>query len=503
MPVFAAVDVGSNSVRLKIARFERGRLEVLHEDREVTRLGEAVFRTGSLSPQAMEHTVRVLRRFHRTAQSLGVNRVRVAATSAARDAHNSSVLREWVRSATGWDLEVISGLEEGRLIHLGVLSGMKLHSKSLLLIDVGGGSCELTRSRNGHIEHMVSLPLGAVRLTQEFLNHDPPKAKELARMREFIGEEIGRVEHRLDCDGIDNTIVTSGTAAALAREYALRNPRARTVPTPAVVRLAAKLSRLPLRKRRDMQGIGVKRAEIIIAGAAVFASLATSLHLPSLRYSPLGLRDGILAQMAADYAHNDAFRQRIATQRQDSILALCKRYSVDLKHAQRVRHTVEELFDSLKRMHGLAPEFKEWLAAAAMLHEVGSYVNRAARFRHAHYIISHSEIFGYTPAQRYTIAAIARYMGGSRPAPHHAVIRLVPAAERAGIPPAVALLRIAAAVDQSRKGNAAGTTARVVQGSVHLRLHARRPVELELWTLMKECEFFRATFGLDLDAAAA
>src|SRR5215469_9191529 len=142
MPIFAAVDVGSNSVRLKISRLVRNRLEVLHEDREVTRLGESVFRTGALAPEAMEHTIRVLRRFHRTAQALGVNRVRVAATSAARDARNSSVFREWVRSATGWELEVISGLEEGRLIHLGVSSGMKLRSRSLLLIDVGGGSCE-------------------------------------------------------------------------------------------------------------------------------------------------------------------------------------------------------------------------------------------------------------------------------------------------------------------------------------------------------------------------
>lgn len=499
MPVFAAVDVGSNSVRLKISRLVRNRLEVLHEDREVTRLGEAVFRTGALAPEAMEHTIRVLRRFHRTVQALGVNRVRVAATSAARDARNSSVFREWVRSATGWELEVISGLEEGRLIHLGVLSGMKLPSRSLLLIDVGGGSCELTRSRVGHIEHMVSLPLGAVRLTQEFLRHDPPKAKELARLREFIAEEVGRVQHRLDEGSVETTIVTSGTAAALAAVYAQRNPRARTIPTPAVVRLAAKLARMPLRRRRAQEGIGVKRAEIIIAGATVFASLATALRLPSLRYSPLGLRDGILAQMAADYAHNEGFRRRITTQRQDSILSLCRRYAVDIRHAERVRRMIESLFDSLKRVHGLAPEYKEWLAAAAMLHEVGSYVNRAGRFRHAHYIISHSEIFGYTPAQRHTIAAIARYLGSTRPSADDRAVRLAPAAERLNIPRAVALLRVATALDQSRKGNVTSVSARVLGKTVHLRLHARRSAELEMWTLAKESSFFQTAMGMPLE----
>ncbi|MBV8205364.1 MAG: Ppx/GppA family phosphatase [Acidobacteria bacterium] len=499
MPVFAAVDVGSNSVRLKIARLVRNRLEVLHEDREVTRLGEAVFRSGALSPKAMEHTIRVLRRFHRTAQAMGVNRVRVAATSAARDARNASVFREWVRSATGWELEVISGLEEGRLIHLGVLSGTKVRSRSLLLIDLGGGSCELTRSEDGHIINMVSLPLGAVRLTQEFLPHDPPKAKELARLREFIAEEIRRVEHRLDGRANETTIVTSGTAAALAAVYQSRNPRARTLPAAAVARVAAKLARMPLRRRQAMQGIGVRRAEIIVAGATVFASLATLLRVPSLRYSPLGLRDGILAQMAADYAHNQGFREHITRQREDSIVALCRRYGVDIRHATRVRQLVESLFHALRRVHGLAPEYREWLSAAAMLHEVGAYVNRAGRFRHGYYIISHSEIFGYTPEQRHIIAALARYMGGTLPAPEDRAVRLAPAAERPCIPRAVALLRLASALDQSRRGNITGVSARISAAAVHLRVLTRRSAELEMWALAKESAFFKTAMGVAIE----
>jgi exopolyphosphatase / guanosine-5'-triphosphate,3'-diphosphate pyrophosphatase len=120
MPTLAAVDIGSNSVRLKIARLSRHRLVAIHEDREVTRLGESVFRRGFLSPKAIAYTVKVLRRFHRTAENVGVDSVRVVATSALRDARNSHAFLEWVRSATGWNLEIISGLEEARLIHLGV-----------------------------------------------------------------------------------------------------------------------------------------------------------------------------------------------------------------------------------------------------------------------------------------------------------------------------------------------------------------------------------------------
>ena len=168
-----------------------------------------------------------------------------------------------------------------------------------------------------------------------------------------------------------------------------------------------------------------------------------------------------------------------------------------------MRELTERLFASLKTLHRLAPEYQEWLAAAAMLHEVGSYVNRAGRHRHTHYIISRSEIFGYTQAQRRTIAAIARYMGSSRPSVDDGVVRLVPAAERAHIAPSVALLRLARALDQSRKGNVLGLTARLVQGKVHLKFRHRRSVELELWALNKERAYFREVFGVELALATS
>src|SRR5512143_2970478 len=188
MPVLAAIDIGSNSVRLKIARLNRRRLKTVHEDREVTRLGESVFKTGMLAPDAMARTVKVLRRFHKSIQEHGATAVRVVATSALRDARNSQSFIDWVQSSTGWRLETISGLEEARLIHLGILANTRGLRSPLLLIDLGGGSCELTVSQQGHIRSTVSLPLGAVRLTQEFLRHDPAKKNELASMRRMIAE---------------------------------------------------------------------------------------------------------------------------------------------------------------------------------------------------------------------------------------------------------------------------------------------------------------------------
>jgi len=141
MPTFAAVDIGSNSVRLKIARLEGRRLRAIHEDREVTRLGEGVFRSGFLTPDSIAETVKVLRRFHRATQQIVTDSVRVVATSALRDARNSQAFLEWVRSATGWRVEIISGLEEARLIHLGLVSSRRMDTSPALMIDLGGGSC--------------------------------------------------------------------------------------------------------------------------------------------------------------------------------------------------------------------------------------------------------------------------------------------------------------------------------------------------------------------------
>src|SRR3954454_7226907 len=198
MPTFAAVDIGSNSVRLKTSRLVAHRLVEIHEDREVTRLGESVFRSGFLSPEAIALTVKVLRRFHRAAQRAGADSVRVVATSALRDARNSRAFLEWVRSTTGWTVEIISGVEEARLIHLGIVSSSpRVAAADVLMVDLGGGSCELTLSNKAHIRDTVSLPLGAVRLTNEFLLHDPPRKAELRRLRGFVEREIGRIVSRI------------------------------------------------------------------------------------------------------------------------------------------------------------------------------------------------------------------------------------------------------------------------------------------------------------------
>lgn len=510
MPTFAAVDIGANSVRLKIARRSGRRLKVIHEDRQVTRLGEQVFSSGLLSPQAMAETVKVLRRFHRSAQRLGVDTVRVVATSALRNARNRKSFLEWVYSATGWQVEVISGIEEARLIHLGLVSNLRISSWPVLMVDLGGGSCELTISAQKHIRETVSLPLGAVRLTREFLRHDPPRKKEMERLRAFVDRELGRAAKAIARADVKAVIATSGTAAALAEVAANRYPGGsshgpQVVSAATTARIARMLARRKVEQRTSFQGIGPRRAEIIVAGAVVFAELLERCRLRNFRYSPLGLRDGLLAQMAADYGRSAKSREQIAAERWDSVLHCARQYGVELRHALKVREFALELFRGLQPLHGLPPEYREWLAAAAMLYEVGAYINRNGRYRHAYYVISHSDILGYTPQQRLIIAAIARYLGTSLPLPSDAPMKAVPSSERRKVARACLLLRLARALNLGHRDTVRGLRVRLQDSEVMLTVVPKRgaDVELELWAVEKERNYFREVFGRELSTAMA
>ena len=525
MPTFAAVDVGSNSCRLKIARVVAHQLKTLHEDREVTRLGSSVFESGLISPEAMASTLRALKRFQRAVQSHAPDRIRVVATSAMRDARNAEAFTEWVKAETGWNVEVISGLEEGRLIHRGVMSGEPgVHGK-VLLIDLGGGSCEITLSENKRIRETISVPLGAVRLTEEFLTDgDPAPAEDLARMRQMVARELRRARRRIPAESLSQVIATSGTAAALAdacvalihssglsgkrqstgrrSSSGWRTIRAGTAgfaPAELVRKLAARIAKMNLSEREAMPGIGPRRAEIIVAGAEVYAELLETFGLSGFRYSPMGLRDGILALMLDETDTRATRHREFEKERWESVLATARRYGVDAKQAEPVRAHALQLYRELKNLHGLPSDYENWLAAAAVLRDTGKFINHQGHHRHSQYIVSSSEIYGYTPVQRTIVSAIARYQGKSRPQPGDRAMRNIPAEEHKNVRRAVVLLRLAVALNQDRASDVLRVRAKVYPKRIYLEIRpGRTGAELELWSLRKEADYFREVFGREL-----
>jgi exopolyphosphatase/guanosine-5'-triphosphate,3'-diphosphate pyrophosphatase len=536
---FAAIDIGSNSCRLKIARVVAHRLKTLHEDREVTRLGTSVFETGLVSPDAMASTLRALKRFQRAVQAHGVDQIRVVATAAMRDARNAQAFIQWAKAETGWTIEIISGLEEGRLIHRGVMSSEPGTAGKVILVDVGGGSCEITLSEHKRIKETISLPLGAVRLTQEFIPTDPPSEEGLARMRQFIARELRRAHRRIQPGSVPLVIATSGTAAALAEAHTSlvkpepagrltgrsRPKAARAGRTGAayrlirgevrkggaeglagptttqqqVRRLATKLRKMTMAQRSAVPGIGPKRAEIIVAGAFVYAELLETFGLAGFRYSDLGLRDGILTQMLAERDDRATAHQQFEQERWESVLGTAKRYGVNLRQAEPVKAHAEQLYRDLAPLHKLPAEYENWIAAAAMLSETGKFLNHQGHHRHTQYIISSSEIYGYTEQQRTIISAIARYQGKTRPQAGDRAMRNIPAAEHSNVLKSVVLLRLAGALNQDRVSDVLRVTAHVYPKRVLMELApGRTGAELELWSLRKEAAYFREVFGREL-----
>jgi len=541
MPTFAAIDIGSNSCRLKIAKVVAHQLKTLAEDREVTRLGASVFESGMVSPEAMTVTLRALKRFQRSVQAHGVDQIRVVATSAMRDARNGPAFQAWVKAETGWNMEIISGLEEGRLIHRGVMSGERGAGVDgrVLLVDLGGGSCEITLSEDKRIKETISVPLGAVRLTEEFLAADPATEDGLLRMRQWIGRELRRAQKKIQPDGVALMIGTSGTAAALSEACAAaeskggkqrisksvdnfvgkvvshkvskseRNrvselagrPARGMVATEDVRKLAERIAPMTLPEREAVEGIGPRRAEIIVAGVEVFVQLLQSFGLAGFRYSPLGLRDGILAQMLAERDARATAHSEFEQERWESVLATARRYGVDLNQAEPVRAHAVQLFRDLKALHQMPVEYESWLAAAAMLRDTGKFINHQGHHRHAQYIVSSSEIYGYTQLQRTIVSALARYLGKSRPQPGDRALRNIPAEQHKHVHRAVVLLRLAVALNHDRASDVLRVAARVYPKRVYLEVEpGKTGAELELWSLRKEAGYFREVFGRELFA---
>ena len=553
MPTFAAIDLGSNSCRLKIAKVVAHRLKTIHEDREVTRLGASVFESGLVSPEAMAATLRILKRFQRAVQAHGVDQLRAVATAALRDARNAQAFVAWVKAETGWTLEIISGLEEGRLIHRGIMNTEPGTAGRVVLVDVGGGSCEITLSEHKRLKETVSLPLGAVRLTEEFLSSDPPQETDLIRLRRFIGRELRRAHRRIQPGEVSLVIATSGTAAALCEaELALRKTQSKSgakvgskiatkanakagikakagtkakagarsgakslranvadslasaslTPARAVRKLANRLSRMTLPEREALPGVGLRRAEIITAGAEVYAALLENMDLPGFRYSSLGLRDGILAQMLAEQDARATAHHEFEQERWESVLTTARRYGVDPRQAEPVKNHALQLFRDLRALHQLPDEYGKWLAAAAVLKDIGKFVNHQGHHRHTQYLISSSEIYGYTLLQRTLVSAIARYLGKTRPQANDRAMRNLPPQEHVNIHRAVVLLRLALALNQDRASDVLKVTAKVYPKRVYLEIaQGRTGAELELWSLRKEAPYFRDVFGRELFAA--
>jgi exopolyphosphatase/guanosine-5'-triphosphate,3'-diphosphate pyrophosphatase len=500
MPRYAAIDIGSNSIRMEAAEVAPGQpTRVLASDREVTRLGESVFRSGAVSEEALAATCAVLARMAVLYRKLDVVGVRAVATSAIRDTKNQAEFLERASAASGAHVEIISGREEARLIHLGVQTSWPQSGKRVLILDIGGGSAEIVAAEDGQLREAFSRPLGAVRLNEIFLKNDPPTSRELRQMHEYIQEKLAPALARLAGRKWDRAIATSATASAAASAVARVSRSKREeidrlrVPTSEVRRLYAKLAELNLAGRRRVTGIGPRRAEIIVPGIAVLLDFLQQFHLPATYYSRAGVRDGIIADLAT--RNVGAELSRLNRDQRQEVERLVRRYGVTLDHARHVAGIASALFTGLAPLHQLPPASGRLLEAAAYLLDVGHFVGSTGHHKHSYYVVANSDLAGFTERERLLIASLCRYHRKSLPSPVHSAYQALTPEERRMLLLSIPLLRLADNLDHGEEQRVSGVECHLRDGEVTVEIRARGDIDLEQWGAERAGEAFRQYYS--------
>src|SRR5579864_9260693 len=503
MPRYAAIDIGSNSVRMLAAETAPGRTtKILAAERQVTRLGAGVFLNGRLPPDAIDLVCENLSRMAQIYRKLDVIGVRAVATSAVRDASNQQEFLERAAEVLGAPVEIISGQEEARLIQLGVQSRWPQPDKRIMIVDVGGGSAELILADHGVLSEAFSKPLGAVRLTEVFLKNDPPAPLELHRMNEYIEEKLATPLRRIGAGPFDRLIATSATAAAVVCAV----NRVRRSRRDEADRLKAGVSQIrrfyrevrdrDLAGRRKILGIGPKRAELIVAGTAVFLRTLELFHQPALHYSDAGVRDGIIADLAARGVGREL--SMLNRDQRREVEQMARRYGVQVTHARKVAELAHRLFESLQALHRLPPAMGKLLEAAAYLHDVGHYVSDTAHHKHSYYLVINSDLPGFTDTERQMIALLCRYHRRTMPVSRHSPFQTLDPDSRRTILLLTPLLRIADSLDRSHEQRVSDLQVQLRNASVAIALESGQDTDLEMWAAERVADSFRETYQLPL-----
>ncbi len=489
--ILGAIDVGTNAVRLELARvLPDGSLETLHTERDPVRPGEGLFKSGVISREVATLLIATLRRYQMLCARYGA-RVRAVATSAFREARNREELVRRIKREAGLTLDVISGREEARLICLGVLQGKPPKQRSLC-IDIGGGSTEVIFAEGEQPRELWSVDLGAVRLTELFEVKDSVPRKKLGLMRDYAREMLeGRVK---TAHGLPPAAVgSSGTIGAIVAFAKTENLGHATVAQ--ISRAVDALAAMNAEKRR--RRFDPRRADIVLAGAVVLEAAMLRLGVKTITAVDRGLREGILFDLVRRRGPAAGDDHSLA----DAARALGRRFHFGEAHATQVSRLALRLFDELATLHQLPAAARPYLEAAALLHDIGHAVNVQKHHKHTHYLILNSDLPGLSDRERQLVALIARFHRRTRPEPQHELMAPLTPADYRLVRKCVVLLRVADSLDRSHQQPVREVVASVKGRVVQLGVRARRSAELELWDLQHEVDFFREVFGKPLQVA--
>lgn len=445
----AAIDVGSNSVRLLVAEYgPHSGLTVIDEVKEQPRLATGVAQTGQLDPEAMDRALAALRLMVGVAERRGVSRISAVATSAVREATNGGAFVKRVRDDLGLDLRIIDAETEASLSYRSVAHHFPLEGGRTVVADIGGGSLELIGAVDGLIEHTISLPFGAVRLTELHLAGEPDQRAAVGRLRGYLRRQFRRKLPRRDW-AAPTLIGSGGPFTNLARMAAARRGLSAADPVHGtsvtiaeVEHLIDWLAGMSPEKRAQVEGLSPQRADIIVAGLAVTVELLERIEAREVKISAFGLREGLLLEMAGAEA------SPAAVEPLRLIREFAERCHADRRHAEHVRLLALNLFDLLADKLDAAPEERGFLESAALLHDVGQLVSYRKHHKHTYQLIMHGERLPFSPRERQLVALVSRYHRRRGPRKRHPEFAALPKADQAVVRRLAGMLRIAEGLDR-------------------------------------------------------
>ncbi|MFG0276222.1 MAG: HD domain-containing protein [Phycisphaerales bacterium] len=513
----AAIDVGSNSIRLIVAETtESGSYRVIDDEKEIARLGHGLEETGALDPVNIERSADAIARMKDIANGYGVETIRAIATAAVREATNGKTLIDLVHKRAGLDLVIISAEEEARLAHQSVANAFDLRDMTCAVVDIGGGSTEIVTSVDGVIGNVFTLPLGAVRLTERFGACDDPEGRQYLAMRRYVREQLRDRLPRVE-PAPSLIFGSGGTFTTLASVSMHRSTDAGADMLPFTVgghemqrdevrHTLDWLRKIPVAERTGIAGLSADRADIIVAGVLIIDKVMKRFGVNRLRVHDRGIRDGLLLSMVDELGMGRQSSDGLQVDRLRAARRFAASCRYEERHSEQVARLAVRLFDDLAGGAGEAPgDESDWrnpinrelLEAAAVLHDVGYLINYSRHHKHSYHLIAHSDMAGYTNRQREIVATVARYHRRSHPKQKHTAYARLSRDDQAIVRRLSALLRIADGLDRTHTQSVRDVRAEVIGPRAIFRVSARDGAEVNIWGAERKAELFREVFDLE------
>lgn len=499
MKKLAAIDIGTNSMKLLVAAVEEdGSLEVLSREKAMVRLGSDTLASGQLSEEAIEAGASTVEQFVRLATASGAEIARAVATCAVREASNAAEFVERVRRRTGVEVDVISGEVEARLVNLAARSEFSSRKDPLFLIDIGGGSTELVISRGARVLLTESVPMGVVRLADRYARNDPPSKKDRKAMKKAIRVAARKAVDVVRKTGFATCVGSSGTiqSLSLVHEAAIRGREPilsghRTLTRSGLRKVNRLIRNTTLKEKLRVPGLDPRRRDIAVPGGILLAWILKHTGAEEIVVGERGLREGVLLDHVARHGEKRVPDRDV---RARSVHRLMRRGNAEVLHAAHVARLSLELFDRTHALHQLTAAERELLQYGALLHDIGCHIGYTRHQRHSYYLITHAELTGFSSDEIEVMASLARYHKGSGPKEAHENWSRLDMYLRPVVEKLTALLRIADALDRSHRQIVTDVSCKAGIKKVEIEVASRADCEAELAAARRKSNLFERVF---------